>query len=128
MKDIALLASVVGGGIVVVILSVGRHVSNRRLWWKTAVLLSVLSALASSIVGLWTHFEGRSNLLGRDVVALVIIATASPLVAAFAARWFDATADHAYARVLGSFVVVLLLSVAAVYVQLLVHCSSGDCL
>ena len=128
MKDIALLVSVVGGGIVIAVLSAGSHISNRRTWWKTAGLRSVLSALASSIVGLWIHFEGRSNLLGRDVVAIVVLAAAYPLVVAFAARWVDATADHAYARVLGSVVALLLFSLAAAYVQLLVHCSSGDCL
>ena len=77
MQDIALLATVVSGGIVIAILSATGRISNRSIWWKTAGLLSVLCALVSSLLGLWIHFEGRSNLLGRDVVGLVMLAAHS---------------------------------------------------
>jgi hypothetical protein len=62
------------------------------------------------------------------VAALVLLAAVCPLAVAFVARWVDATADHAYARVLGSVLAVLVFSITVPFVHLVVHCTSGDCL
>jgi hypothetical protein len=99
------------------------NVAHRKPIIGVTVLLSSLLCLA---IVLHDKGSSNSNILVRDIVGIMVISLAAPLVTGISSRFLKPAG--AITRTAISIIIGFSLIISSPYVLLLVHCTSGDCL
>ena len=112
---------------VTLLLVVGGTRDLRSPVWPRVTAASTLGTGVLLLL-IWTSYAqtGHSYVLGRDVVAVVVVGAAIPLLLGGYVWW--RRHDPPENRMLQAFVLAGGLAIVAWFVVLFVHCTSGDCL
>ena len=124
-----LLSLLVGcGGIAMAAFSAPQASGDARKWWQLTAVVAVVAVVLNGlfyIVQLRT--AGYSPLL-RDLVAAALLSAGFTFIVAAFGRWLSSRTLSAATQSLACYVVAITLSLPLPLLQLLVHCTSGDCL
>ena len=102
--------------------------SDPSTWWQHATVVAVVAVVLNGIF-YFVQFSTDDHLpLIRDVIATAWLAAGITFVVAAVGRWVSIRRFSLGTQSIVCFVVAITLSLPSPLVQLLVHCTSGDCL
>jgi hypothetical protein len=111
----------VSGGAVLTALYASSLPSTQQYWLRTTIALAVASALANAVFAF--HL---GNALYRDAIAAAMVAASCTAVIGWIGGAFR---DRPIILRLGSAVLALVIfAVSAPFIELIAHCTSGDCI
>jgi hypothetical protein len=115
-------------GIALIGLSGRALVRDRRRWWKAATSITAVTVIISTVTTIVWASEPANNVLGRDVIGIIVLAAAIPLISAgvarITARLFAGNLVTSWCCLVASATCLL----SSPLVLIAIHCTSGDCL
>jgi len=125
-SNVAFLLYATSGGIVLIPFAATALVLRRKLWWSLALGLAFAAGALNAALEMSLQSDASTNILNRDIGALVVLAFACPIVSAAVTTRF--AQKRALVRVVIATAVVAAFGFVAPYFLLIAHCTSGDCL
>ena len=125
-SNVAFLLYATSGGIVLIPFAATALVLRRRRWWSLALGLAFAAGALNVALELSLQSDASTNILNRDIAALVLLAFSCPIVSAAVTVAF--AQRSALVRVAIATAVVAAFGFVAPYFLLIAHCTSGDCL
>ena len=116
-----LLLVPVSGGAGLALLSATRLPRNESYWWRTTIALAAVSALVNALSAF--RFGGA---LYRDAFALAAVATFCAVTVGWVGWTFRDKSS--LQRIMLAALTLPVFAVAAPFIGLFAHCTSGDCL
>jgi hypothetical protein len=127
MGLVVVLPSMVAGS-VLAMLSATALIDQSQQWWRVSFSTALCAAIATALLTMLVASDPVNNVLGRDIVATLVLGATLPLAYATIGRL-----THRRWAIRALTVVSIVAALVAslplwFFVILSVHCSSGDCL